>query len=292
MALRKIVHIDEELCNGCGDCVTGCAEGALQIIDGKARLVRDDFCDGFGDCIGHCPTGALTIEEREADDYDESATRIHVEAVRGATGLQEFDRAAAQHETSATASRTPAAGGQVKPEPLRPRPVPPSGGGCPGSRMRVPSRTGGENLPPIPLSSTGSGGDPGTITRPELQQWPVMLHLVPPRAPFLKNRELVILSTCSPVAMPDVQWRFVRGRAVVVACPKLDRTEGYVEKLAAMLAEPSIPAVTVVRMEVPCCGGLTSILVQAAERCGRDDLVVREATVSVGGELQQMRDLG
>ncbi|MBD3220342.1 4Fe-4S dicluster domain-containing protein [bacterium] len=307
MRTRKIIRIDEDLCNGCGDCVTGCAEGALQIVDGKARLVRDDYCDGLGDCVGACPTGALTIEEREVSDYDPDAARAHVARTRGAEGLAAFDEAAARH-----------AG--------------PPQGGCPGTRMRVlpnaddgvspsspnpspvegapafstvspagPTATGsdaGPAGPSGPASSASSAsergapgdpGDPGTIQPGRLGQWPVMLHLVPPGAPFLKHRELCVLSTCAPVAMPDAQWRFVRGRGVVVACPKLDRTDGYLEKLTAILGEPTIPRVVIARMEVPCCGGLTALVVRAAEAAGRPDLEVVEATVGVRGDLLDQR---
>ena len=261
MAIRKIIRIDEDLCNGCGDCVVDCAEGALQIVAGKAKLVREDFCDGFGDCVGTCPTGALTIEEREVSDFDPAVARAHVARTRGEQGLAAFDAAAAQH-------------GQ---EPA---------GGCPGSRMRVLPNAGDGVSPSSPNPSSVEGApafstaDPGTIQPGNLGQWPVMLHLVPPRAPFFRGKELCVLSSCAPAAMPDAQWRFIRGRGVVMACPKLDRTTGYLEKLTEILAEPSIPRAVVARMEVPCCSGLTALVVQAAEASGRDDLVaVHDADV-------------
>jgi NAD-dependent dihydropyrimidine dehydrogenase PreA subunit len=288
MPLRKIIEIDESLCNGCGDCVVGCAEGALRIVDGKAKMVREDYCDGFGDCVGTCPTGALTIVEREVPEYDPAAARAHVARTRGADGVAEFDAAAQRHEPARSAAPT----------------VPqPPGGGCPGSRMRVFPTAGGGVSPSSPNPSSAKGtpvslvsdlspqaagrtsADPGTIIPSSLGQWPIMLHLVQPQAPFFKDRELCILSTCSPVAMPDAQWRYVRDRGVVVACPKLDRTEGYVAKLTAILAEPSIPRAVVVRMEVPCCSGLTALAVQAAQACGREDLQIVEATVSLDGKL-------
>jgi ferredoxin len=213
MAMRKIVRIDDELCDGCGNCVTTCAEGALQIVNGKARLVRELFCDGFGDCIGECPTGALTIEERESEAFDFEATRAHVAAT----------------------------------------------GGAGGPKQAIPS---------------------------ELRQWPVQLHLVQPGNPFFRDRELVVLSTCGPVASADVHWRFLRGRSVVVACPKLDDTRPYAAKLGAILRDPTIPKVTIVRMEVPCCGGLTAITRDAAALSGRRDLVLEEVTLGVNGDLQ------
>jgi hypothetical protein len=133
-------------------------------------------------------------------------------------------------------------------------------------------------------------GAPGHVNKSELQQWPIQLHLVRPGAPFFKGRELVVLSTCSPVASADVHWRFLRGRSVVVACPKLDRTEGYIEKLGAILAEPSIPKVIIVRMEVPCCGGLTAIACAAAELGGRPDLAIEEVVVGLQGDVLATRD--
>lgn len=134
-------------------------------------------------------------------------------------------------------------------------------------------------------AATVAGSGPARVMPSEIDQWPIQLHLVQPGAPFFKNKELVILSTCSPVACPDVQWRFLRGRSVVVACPKLDRTEPYVEKLAGILSDPSIPKAIVVRMEVPCCGGLTRIASAAAAASGRSDLVVEEATITLDGQL-------
>lgn len=235
---RKIIEIDEEECNGCGACVTGCAEGALKIVNGKAKLVNDVFCDGLGACIGECPTGALKIIEREAPEFDEAAVRKHIQ------------------------KKTPPAGG------------------CPGMKLRFaePSKVEGQ-------------GVSGQVIPSELNQWPTQLHLVPVEAPFFKNRELVVLSTCSPSASPDVNWRFIRGRAIAIACPKLDRTEGYVEKLAAILASNGIPKVIIVRMEVPCCGGLTMITKEAVRRSGCKDLIVEEAVIGLDGELREIKKL-
>lgn len=235
---RKIIEIDEEKCTGCGNCVTGCSEGALQIIDGKAKLVNEVFCDGLGACIGTCPTGALKIIEREAEEFDEGAVEEHLQAKKS----------------------------------------PPSGG-CPGIKMLFNEKSQDENR------SMETPDVSGQVIRSELNQWPTQLHLVPSTAPFFKNRELVVLSTCSPSASPDVNWRFIRGRAIAIACPKLDRTEGYVEKLTEILKSNGIPKVIVVRMEVPCCGGLSSMVREAAKRSGRTDLVVEEATIGLNGDL-------
>ncbi len=238
---RKIIEIDEAKCNGCGACVTGCAEGALHIVNGKAKLVSEVFCDGLGACIGECPTGALKIIERDAPEFDEVAVEEHLH----------------------------------KQKPHAPPP-----GGCPGMQLRFAEPSKVERQPVS-----------GQMIPSELNQWPTQLHLVPPVAPFFKNRELVVLSTCSPSASPDVNWRFIRGRAIAIACPKLDRTEGYVEKLTEILKSNGIPKVIIVRMEVPCCGGLTMMVKEAARKSGRTDLIIEEATIGLDGELREIKKL-
>lgn len=250
MAKRQIITIDEVKCNGCGQCITACSEGALKLVNGKARLVKEQFCDGFGDCIGECPTGALKIETVEAEAFDLGATKQHVEAERGRDGVKQLEAAQRIHE-----QKHPA-------------------GGCPGSRMRM-------------MKKEASTPAPSQAVRSELEQWPVQIHLVQPGAPFFKNRELVVLSTCAPVAMPDVHQRFIRGRAVAVGCPKLDNTEDYATKLGDILSEPSIPKVIVVRMEVPCCGGLTMIVREAIKLSGRHDLQAEEVVVGLEGDIKQ-----
>ncbi len=264
MARRTVIEIHEDLCNGCGECVTACAEGALQIVNGKAKLVREDFCDGFGDCIGECPTGALKIVERDVPDYDPLAARAHVAATGGEAAIRRFDEAARRHAAApAAASRAAAM---------------PAFSGCPGTRMRMPAEPAA--APPVT-----DAGLPPKIHPSELRQWPVQLHLVMPGAPFFRGRELVIMSTCGPIASADTHWRFLRGRAVVVACPKLDRTEPYVAKLAAIFEDRSIPRAIVVRMEVPCCGGLTAMAEEAVRCSGREDLALDEVTLSLEGDV-------
>jgi NAD-dependent dihydropyrimidine dehydrogenase PreA subunit len=256
MARRKIISIDEKLCNGCGNCIVGCAEGALALIDGKAKLVKENFCDGFGDCIGACPTGALKIEERESQEFDFAETIKHVEKNRGENGVKQMKESHARHENLVTKD---------------------SVGGRPGSRVRVKSDSNTEasdtdNIMPVVMKS-------------EISQWPLQLHLVPPEAPFFKDRELVILSTCSPVTSPDVHWRYIRGRSVVIACPKLDQTQGYVEKLAGIFSRNNIPRAIVLRMEVPCCGGLTMLVNEALKISKPDGLAVDEVTMNLDGEI-------
>jgi NAD-dependent dihydropyrimidine dehydrogenase PreA subunit len=261
---RKIIKIDDALCNGCGHCITACAEGALELVDGKAKIVKDLLCDGFGDCIGECPTGALTIEERDCDPFDPQAVEGHLLASSGQAAVDRKKAAAARH----------AVGKPAPPPPL------PHGGGCPGSRMR----TGTAETDAAP--TTGGVGMPGQVIKSDLQQWPVQLHLVSPGAPFFVNRELVVLSTCAPIASADTHWRYIRGRGVVVACPKLDRTEPYTDKLAAILRDRTIPRVIVLRMEVPCCGGLTRMVEQAVAQSGRTDLAFEEVVVAVDGTVK------
>ena len=261
MARRKIITIDESLCTGCGNCETGCAEGALRVVDGKARLVKEQFCDGFGDCIGACPTGALKIEERESEDFDLTATARHLRKTQGEEAVHKMEEANRRHA-------------QAEQEGVPAMPC-----GCPGTLAQTLDRDAGDGRP---VAGTTL---PPRVNVSELAQWPVQLHLVQPGAPFFKDRELVVLSTCSPIASADVHWRFLRGRALVVACPKLDHTEGYVEKLAAILKTSAAPRVIVVRMEVPCCGGLTAIVRQATALSGRRDLELVEVTIGLHGDV-------
>ena len=269
MASRTIITIDREKCNGCGECVTSCAEGALQIINGKAELVREQYCDGLGACIGECPTGALKLEQRESEGFDEESVKKHLEQTRGGVD----DRRRSEGDRA-----RPNVGGH--PLPL----MESSLQDCPGTRMRF-SPSGKQGRP----SASASGA--GHMIQSDLEQWPIQIHLVQQGAAFFSNRELAVLSTCCPIASADVHWRFIRGRGVVVGCPKLDRTEPYAEKLAAILSDRTIPAVVVVRMEVPCCGGLTQIVREAVALSGRTDLDVREATVGVNGDLLEIREL-
>lgn len=264
MATRTIITIDEDLCNGCGDCVTSCAEGALQIVDGKAKLVKEQFCDGFGDCIGDCPTGALKIEDRESAEFDVGATKDNLMQTQGAEAVQRMEAAALVHEEKEQNK------GDTQMH---------AHSGCPGSQMRT-NTNSDENK-----SATSSTGLPAKVNESELNQWPIQIHLVGPGAPFFSNRELVVLSTCAPIASADVHWRFIRGRGVVVGCPKLDQTDGYAEKLGEILKDSSIPKVIVVRMEVPCCGGLVSIVQEAVKLSGRTDLEFEEVTIGLSGEV-------
>lgn len=265
MAVRKIVKIDEEKCNGCGLCVPNCAEGALAVINGKARLVKESYCDGLGACLGECPQGAITIEEREADAFDETEVETHlaVAAVSAATG-----QAASQGAACPSSSSRP--GGSAAPH----------FGGCPGARMmqfdRKPSPAAAPSGAP---ASADRGGAPSA-----LGHWPVQLALLPLQAPFYQNTELVLAADCASFAMGDFHARLLKGRALAIACPKLDDVEPYVDKLAEILRRNTIRGLVLVHMEVPCCGGIVWLAREAVRRCGRA-IPARDVTISVRGEI-------
>ncbi len=221
--IRKIIHIDEEKCNGCGACAKACHEGAIAMVDGKARLMRDDYCDGLGDCLPGCPTGAITFEEREAAAYDRAA----VEAKR-------------------TANKAAAPAGS--PAPFT----------CPGSRARAFAR------PAAPAAAPQADG-----ARPsQLSQWPVQIKLAPVTAPWFEGAKLLIAADCSAYAYAGFHEKFIRGHIALIGCPKLDAVD-YADKLTEILRQNNIQSVTVVRMEVPCCGGLEHAARTALQNSGR-----------------------
>ncbi len=255
MAIRKIVEIDEELCNGCGLCVPSCAEGAIQIVDGKARLVKDLYCDGLGACLGDCPLGAITIVEREADAYDETAVEAH---------LARMGRAP-QHAHAPAAPAAPA-----------PMPHAHGGGGCPGSAMR--------QFAAKPAASETPSSRPAADTPSALRQWPVQLHLVSPLAPYFQGADLLLAADCTAFAHGGFHARFLEGKALAIACPKLDNPQGYVDKLAAMITEAGIKSITIMMMQVPCCRGLEHFVEQAMQIAGTR-IPVRRVIVGVEGDI-------
>lgn len=272
---RQIIKIDEERCNGCGLCIPNCHEGALQIIDGKCRLISDLFCDGLGACIGHCPEDALAIEEREAEEYDEvkvlqimmkqsmNVVAVHLEHLKEHNAMEYYNQAieylqANNIEIPKVPEKEVSNGGCPS-------------GGCPGSAMHTFERKVKE--------ITGENSSMESA----LEQWPIQLHLVNPNAPYFKGKEISILSTCSGFATPMVHPDFIADRAVVVACPKLDYTEPYTPKLTSIFQTANTQKVIIVRMEVPCCGGLTKIACDAAEASGVKGIVVEEHTLSITG---------
>ena len=216
--IRKIIHIDEEKCSGCGLCADACHEGAIEMVDGKAKLVRENFCDGFGDCLPACPAGAITFEEREAPEYDENAVREE----KRRKMMEEMKH---MHRE----------------------------GGCPGSRMmQFAGRE--ETVPSIQARAVS-----------RLGQWPCQIKLVPERAPFFDGAKLLIAADCTAYAYANMHEDFMKGKVTLIGCPKLDAVD-YSDKLTAIIRDNDIKSVTIVRMEVPCCGGLQA----AAENALRD----------------------
>jgi Pyruvate/2-oxoacid:ferredoxin oxidoreductase delta subunit len=231
MAVRDVVQIDQELCDGCGECVPTCAEGAIAIVDGKARLVSEVYCDGLGACLGHCPQGAITVVRREADAFDEEAVRRH---------LAESLPSPARRETVGL----PMAGHQP-------------GASCPGSRAMA-------------WQSRPAGGDDVSEVDSRLQQWPIQLHLVPPTAPFFADAHVLLAADCVAYAVGGFHRRFLDGRALAIACPKLDsHQEIYLDKLSTIIDHGGIRGLEVMVMEVPCCGGLVRLAQQAVARSSR-----------------------
>jgi len=254
--IRNIVKIDENKCDGCGLCVPSCAEGAIQIIDGKARLVADNLCDGLGACLGDCPQGAITIEQRQADEFDEAAVEQH---------LQQSDAPAPKAHGHGHGGGCP--GAQVKSF------APAAPGGCPSARLQAFDR-------PAPAAAAEEN-------RPsQLRQWPVLLHLVPPHAPFLQGADLLLAADCAAYAYADFHEKLLKGRTLLVGCPKFDDAEAYVEKLTAILQQNDIRSLTIARMEVPCCSGLTQIARMAVERSGKQ-VPVEEAILGIQGERKK-----
>ncbi|NLF16866.1 MAG: 4Fe-4S binding protein [Lentisphaerae bacterium] len=242
---RKIVHIDREKCNGCGKCVHACHEGAIQMVDGKAELVSDIYCDGLGDCLSGCPVDAITIEEREAADFDPAA-------------VAQRQRQAA----SASAPSAPAPAGGCPGSRAFAFAAGGGGGGCPGSRAFAFRTAAAAGAAP-------AAGPAAAAAASALTQWPVQLRLVPVQAPWWEGADLLLAADCVAIAVPGFHDRLLKGRKVAVLCPKLDATEGYVEKLAAILAGNAIRSLTVARMHVPCCGGIVRLAEEAVQRSGK-----------------------
>lgn len=261
MAGRKIIEIDRDLCDGCGLCTTACAEGALALDEeNKAVLVREIFCDGMGACLDVCPTGALKIVEREGEGYDSGATYEHVLKTRGR------EAAGRVHGIGEQAGYNDPAAGKKRVS---------FSGGCPGSAACE-----------IPETGQGRGGREGrTISgASELRQWPVQLHLVSPYAPYFTNADLLIAADCTAFALGSFHQDLLRGKKLIIACPKLDDTEGYTEKLAEIIRRNDLRSLTVAVMTVPCCSGLWRIVERAVEISGVP-LQLKKRVIHIEGTL-------
>jgi len=273
MAKRKIISIDESKCNGCGLCIPNCPEGALQVIDGKARLVSDLFCDGLGACIGHCPEGAIHIEEREARRYDErkvmenivkqgpNVIKAHLEHLKGhgeASYLKEAMDFLKEKNIAIPHGPPAHAHGHT---------------GCPGSRV-------------IDLGKKEPGQASGALKNSpsELRQWPVQIALVPVNAPYFKGADLLIAADCVPFAYPDFHGTLLKGKALLVGCTKLDDLDLYREKLGQMMKHNDIRSVTYAHMEVPCCFGLISVIEEAIAASGKK-IPFKDLMVTIRGEI-------
>lgn len=245
--IRKIIHIDEDKCNGCGICATACHEGAIDIIDGKAKLVREHFCDGFGDCLPGCPTGAITFEEREAPAYDEAAVK---------QAQLEKQQAKMQRE------------GMQLPH-----------AGCPGSRMRQMKRSQSEET----ATENAAAYNTNVVMKSQLGNWPVQIKLAPVQAPYFEGAKLLIAADCTAYAYANFHKEFIRGKVTLIGCPKLDAVN-YSEKLTEIIRNNDIQSVTIVRMEVPCCGGLEMAAKKAIQDSGKF-LPWQVTTISIDGGI-------
>ncbi len=302
---RTIVKIDEEKCTGCGLCIPNCHEGALQIIDSKARLISDLFCDGLGACLGHCPEGAITIEKREAEPYDEKKVMDIIVKQGRNTVLAHLTHLKEHNETgflnqaieyikennidmspegnASTASAfTPAFNNLQKAREEQPQEASSCGGGCPGSR------TIDFNIDTQKVNEAALSASPAlaaTEAPSELRQWPVQLHLVNPQASYFRNADVVLAADCVAYSMGNFHSQFLKGKSLAIACPKLDTNkEVYVDKLTAMITDTKINTLTVVMMEVPCCGGLLGMAQMAIQRSARK-IPVKQVIVDVQGKV-------
>ena len=247
MINRKIIKIDEDLCTGCGNCVVACAEGALEVIDGKARVVNEIFCDGLGACIGECPEGALEIIEREALEFDEEAVENHLESFKHA----EKDM------------------NSVKERITNEVPIP---CGCPSSKTLIFSDIKDETEIAGKISSN-------------LRQWPVQMHLISPIAPYYHGADVILSADCVAYSYGDFHRDFLKNKSIAIACPKLDQgRENYIEKIEALIDDAKINTLTVAMMEVPCCSGLLSLAQEAAKRANRK-VPIKYIVIGLQGDI-------
>ena len=275
---RKVITIDEEKCSGCEECIPNCPEGAIQIIDGKARLISDKFCDGLGACLGHCPEGAITVEEREAEPYDERKVMENIIRQGPNVILAHLKHLQDHGEAELLAIATKVLKEKNIPNPLNhfPKEKPMNSHcGCPGAQT-------------LDFSTTPTATQDLTGKRPsQLKQWPIQLHLISPQAPYFKSKDLLIAADCVAFSMGDFHKDYLAGRSLVIACPKLDENQDvYKAKLKALIEEAKVNTITVMIMQVPCCGGLLHLVQQVAAESKRK-VPIKVAVVSLQGEILQ-----
>ncbi|WP_372652594.1 ATP-binding protein [Draconibacterium sp.] len=286
--IREIIKIDEDLCNGCGVCVPNCHEGALQIIDGKARLISELMCDGLGACIGHCPEGAITIEEREADAYDEITTISQMVKQGKATMFAHLKHLQDHNETGylqqalsfikANREAMPFEISEVHELLHGAKEEQTSGGGC--------ASGGCPGSAPMAFDAGGlKMAAPASEMPSELTQWPVQMHLINPAASYFQGADLLVAADCAGFAYGNFHNDFIKGRKMVIACPKLDQGKDiYIQKLVNLIDESRVNTITVVIMEVPCCGGLSQMVKMATQMASRK-VPVKEVVIGIKGDI-------
>lgn len=276
MGRREIIKIDEEKCTGCGLCIPNCPEGALQVIDGKARLISDIFCDGLGACIGFCPEGAISIEKRETRPYDEkkvmenitekgeNTIKAHLKHLKDHGEMKYYHQASKFLKEKGIENPLDC---EIKDNNLGCDDLP---CGCPGTQLRA--------------VNTDSDASKNKEQASALRQWPVQLNLLPVQAPFFENSHLLVASDCVPFASHNFHSELLRGRSVVIGCPKLDDVKYYKEKLTEILKQNNIKSITVAIMEVPCCNGMYSAAKEAIDDSGKKIPIIKKV-IGVSGTI-------
>lgn len=279
---RNIITVDEAKCNGCGICVTACHEGALQIIDGKAKLVSESYCDGLGACLPECPMDAIHLEEREADEFDEEAVKVRMAEIEKAKASAKEDGCGCGGGGHGHAGHGHAHAGHGAGHGAGHAGHQHTGGGCPGSMARAIVRPTTAQAVPVQTTTPAAtvASDTGTS---QLGQWPCQIKLVPVNAPYFAGADLLIAADCTAYAYANVHRDFMKGRITLIGCPKLDEGD-YADKLTAILAQNDIKSLTVLRMSVPCCGGIVNAVKQALVRSG-NLIPWQVTTISPDGQI-------
>ncbi|MFE3845800.1 ATP-binding protein [Thermoplasmatota archaeon] len=276
MVKRKIIHIDEDKCNGCGVCIPNCPEGAIQIIDGKARLISDIFCDGLGACIGHCPQDAIKTEEREAEEYSERKTMTNIIKAGKKTVIAHLKHLKEHGEMdyyNDAMDVLKEKGIEIQIDDLDKRNECKNIPSCPGSKV-------------LDFSNKEQNEDLGVNdSKSQLRQWPIQLHLVPPNAPYFQSKDVILVADCVAYSMANFHEKYLKNRSISIACPKLDSNiEIYLSKLISLIDNAKINTLTVMTMEVPCCSGLLNLARKASSEAKRK-IPIKSIIVSIKGDI-------